>query len=228
MEEKNEIYKIASGFATSDSLQYPHALNVVENTIGMYSKVDNSQHNGGSDPYVLYHKEVGTSAVVHSVNPVIQNYSGNASGQVVKDLEWFLNEEARKYFYGDGRKYTSFEELKEHGDKFDIKKIYKEGELAWHKHQLEVREAQIIQWGHYNNKRYMEIEELTATISDQKKEIEALTKDYSDTQNWYGWLCARMPDLKQSHCSFWIKQALQGYADDQNKKLTQENESRKK
>ena len=71
------------------------------------------------------------------------------------------------------------------------------------------------------------ISEMEHQLEEKTKLIQLLTRYYPDTQNWYDWLCARIPPLKRSHYSFWIKQALQGYSDDQNIKLTQENEALK-
>ncbi len=56
-----------------------------------------------------------------------------------------------------------------------------------------------------------------ATIEQQKKEVEELKQEFPETHNWYGWLCARIPNIKEGANKFWINQALQGYADEQSK-----------
>lgn len=35
-----------------------------------------------------------------------------------------------------------------------------------------------------------------------------------NTENWIAWLQARIPELKKSHCEFWLKQALEGHLED--------------
>tara|TARA_R110000772_G_scaffold250065_2_gene364665 strand:- start:833 stop:1123 length:291 start_codon:yes stop_codon:yes gene_type:complete len=39
-----------------------------------------------------------------------------------------------------------------------------------------------------------------------------------EIENWIGWLQARIPELKKSHNAFWVKQALEGYSLEAEKK----------
>ena len=59
-------------------------------------------------------------------------------------------------------------------------------------------------------------------IEQLQKEWDSLTShkydleltEGSELENWIGWLQVRIPELKKQHNAFWLKQALQGYADE--------------